>query len=63
MEKIHYAVTPRDGEPWETTDFDVARTAFQKGCLVVEYKEYLTYSEFSSVRLIVSTQLTSTEKL
>lgn len=62
MERIHYAVTPPDGEQWETTDFDIARTAFEKGCQVVEFKEYLTYTEFSSVRLVISTQLTSIEK-
>lgn len=55
MEKTYYAVSPSDGEQWETKDFDIARTAFEKGCQVVEFKEYTTYSEFSAVRLIVST--------
>jgi hypothetical protein len=63
MEQIHYTVSPPEGEPWETTDFDIAKTAFQKGCLVVQFKEYLSYSEFSTVRLVVSTQMTSTERM
>ncbi len=63
MERVHYVVTPPEGKAWETTDFDIAKTSFEKGCLVVEFKEYLTYSEFSSVRLTISTQLTSSERI
>ena len=63
MEKIHYIVTEQDDRTWETTDADIARLAFEKGSSVVEYKEYLTYSEHTVVRLTVSTELTSTEIL
>jgi hypothetical protein len=59
MEKIHYVVTETDDRTWETLDADIARLAFEKGSLVVEMKEYTTYSEYTMVRLVVSTQLTS----
>ncbi len=63
MERIHYVVTGPDDKDWETTDPDIARLAFEKGNRVVEYKEYSTYSEHTVVRVLVSTQLTSTELL
>ena len=63
MEKIHYIVTEPDEKTWETTDADIARLAFKKGSLVAEYKEYSTYSEYTVVRVIVTTQLTTAEPL
>jgi len=61
MEKIHYVVAEPDDRIWETTDADIARLAFKKGSIVAEYKEYITYSEYTVVRVIVTTQLTTSD--
>lgn len=61
MEKIQYEITPPDGDQWKTNDLDIAKAAFGKGCLVVENREYTTYSEYTVVRVIVTTQLTTIE--
>lgn len=62
MEKIHYEITPPDDEQWKTSDRDIAVTAFEKGCHVVEFKEYTTYQEHTVVRLSIATEWTTTEK-
>lgn len=62
MEKIHFEITPSDGDQWKTTDRDIAKAAFGKGCHVVEFKEYTTYQEHTVVRLSLATEWTTTEK-
>ncbi len=59
MEKIEYEITPPDGKTWMTDDADIARTAIAKGFQVVEHREYATYSEYTVVRVQVTTQLTT----
>jgi hypothetical protein len=57
LEKIIYLITKIDGKEQETPDFDLAKKALEKGCIVVEHKEMISYHYRTVVRVYISTEL------
>jgi hypothetical protein len=61
METTKYIITAADDSERETKDYNQAIAAYRNGMHVVEYKEIVTYTGNTVVRLILSTHLTATE--